>query len=125
MARVPQKTQHWNSGEKAQDERPGEIALQSKTFERGNAVGGKHPNREHHRQAQAGIYTGSNRGVLENAQLAIAGKVSPDGHESLAPKNCLGTTRSYEEGCVRSAATGAQGALSLPEERRVGKECRS
>jgi hypothetical protein len=114
--RKAQETKDGNHREKPQGRRCTDVALQRKALQGWSTVGHENPRYENHGQTDAGIHSGANRRVLENVEPAIAREMSADSNQSEAPKSLPKfITRIYEEGCATSAATGAEGALSLPE----------
>jgi len=115
MTGQAEKSHDGHGGEEDKRHSGRQVTLQRQALQCRNAVGNEDPDGEHESKTDAGIYTGANGRVFENVEPAIAREVSTNGNQNKLQNLAKLKTRIYEEGCVISAATGAEGALSLPE----------
>jgi hypothetical protein len=109
------KAKDRHKGDQAECRGGDDVALQGEILEGGEAIGSEQPSGESKGEADTRVHTGARRRVTENAGPSITREVRPNRHDWGTKFHTSTKTRSYEEGCVTSAATGALGALSLPE----------
>jgi len=115
VSRRAQEPENGNGSQEAQHRGGGDVALHRKVLQERNMIGDNQPRRENQRQANSDVDTRSNRRVAEEMEPTITGQMRTDQHQVLGSQDARGKrTRIYGNGCVRSTATGEQGALSFP-----------
>jgi hypothetical protein len=94
ISRRAKETDHGEDGEEAEKRGAGEIALESKTFKKREAIGNKGPGGQNKGEANADVNTHADCHVLENVEPTVTRQMCSNGHGLVGSQDSLVVTAS-------------------------------